>query len=74
MISVLFAGLIFWGGVGWAFDQLFGTRFLTPVGVLLGFAGSIYLIMMKYGRQGDLPGSPKADVPPSRTDDTEDKG
>ncbi|MBP2476783.1 F0F1-type ATP synthase assembly protein I [Crossiella equi] len=74
MISLLMAGFLVWGAAGWGLDKLLGTRFLTPAGVLLGFAGSIYLIIVKYGRPGDLTGSPKADVPPSRTDDTEDKG
>lgn len=74
VISVLFAGLIMWGGIGLGLDKLLETKFLTPIGALIGFGGSIYLIIVKYGRPGDLTGSPKADVPPSRTDDTEDKG
>lgn len=49
--GTLFAGIIAWGGVGLLVDWLLGFRWLfLPIGMVVGMAGSIYLVIRRYGR------------------------
>lgn len=48
--SVLVAGLIFYGGLGWLADSLFHTTFWLPVGIVLGMAAGVYLVIARQGR------------------------
>ncbi len=50
IISLLVAGPATWAAIGWLIDRVAGTSVFTPVGVVLGFVGSLYLVYMKYGR------------------------
>jgi hypothetical protein len=50
VLSTLIAGIAVWAGVGYGLDRLFDTEFLLPVGMLLGVASAIYLVVVKYGR------------------------
>jgi F0F1-type ATP synthase assembly protein I len=55
--STLIAGILAWGGLGYLADRLIGTpRVFTALGMVLGAAGGIYLVYVKYGR-GDGGGS-----------------
>jgi F0F1-type ATP synthase assembly protein I len=38
-----------WGGIGWLLDQWLHIRVLAPVGIILGMAVAIYLVVVKYG-------------------------
>ncbi|HEY3630025.1 MAG TPA: hypothetical protein VE074_11160 [Jatrophihabitantaceae bacterium] len=38
-----------WGGIGWLIDLWLHTWVGIVVGMLVGFAGAIYLIIRKYG-------------------------
>lgn len=49
VVGYLLAGPLLYGGIGWALDLWLGIGFLLPVGVLLGFALSLYLIWFRYG-------------------------
>ena len=49
VIGYLLAGPLLYGGIGWAADRWLGTGFLLPVGVVAGFALSLYLIWFRYG-------------------------
>lgn len=71
VVSTLLAGIVVWGLLGWCGDAVFNTEFLLPVGLLVGFAAGIYLVIVKYGHVGDgHTGSRQvADVP--RHNDTE---
>lgn len=55
-VSTLIGGFVFWGGVGWLLDHWWGTRFLTPIGVILGMALGIYAVVMRFGR-APVPGA-----------------
>lgn len=47
-VSTLIAGMVLWGGVGWLVDRWVGTfPALTAVGLILGMAGAIYLVIVK---------------------------
>lgn len=50
VLSYLIAGVLFYGGLGWVGDHYLGTGFLLPLGLVLGMAGSIYLIIKRYGQ------------------------
>lgn len=51
IFGYLISGLLFWGGVGWAGDHFLGTTYLTLVGLLVGAAGALYLIWLRFGRE-----------------------
>ena len=38
-----------WGGAGWLLDRWLDTKVFVPVGILLGMAVAIYLVVVKYG-------------------------
>ena len=51
MISTLLAGPIVWGGLGALVDHFAGThRVFLPLGVVLGFVTSIYIVYVRFGR------------------------
>jgi F0F1-type ATP synthase assembly protein I len=45
----MISGMAVWGGAGWLLDQWWDTRVFFPVGVLLGMAVAIYLVVARYG-------------------------
>lgn len=49
VLSYVLAGLIFYGGLGWLGDHFLNTRILLPLGLALGLALSIYMIIKRYG-------------------------
>ncbi len=49
ILSYLFAGIGLYGGLGWLADHFWHTSFLLPVGLILGMAVSIYVIIKRYG-------------------------
>ena len=55
IISLLVAGPVAWAGIGWLVDRVAGTSVGVPIGVVLGFVGSLYLVYMKYGREAPAP-------------------
>lgn len=59
IISTLLAGPIVWGGVGALIDNFANTsRVFLPLGVILGFITSFYIVYVRFGKttepeQGD---------------------
>ena len=51
LICTLVAGPAVWGAVGFGADRLAGTAFLTPVGVVVGFLTSLYIVYVKAVRE-----------------------
>jgi F0F1-type ATP synthase assembly protein I len=49
IIGTLIAGVLAWGFIGWLLDQWLGTRFLVAVGIIVGMAGAMYLIIKRHG-------------------------
>jgi hypothetical protein len=47
-LSFLLSGFLLFGGIGWGLDELFSTRWCTPVGLLAGGTASAYLIFVRY--------------------------
>ena len=52
----MISGMAVWGGVGWLLDQWWDTRVFFPVGVVLGMAAAIYLVVARYGASPPSPG------------------
>jgi ATP synthase protein I len=50
--ATLFGGILVWGSLGYLADRLLGinARFLTAVGIVLGAAGAIYLVYLRFGK------------------------
>ena len=49
VIGTLVAGVLAWGFIGWLLDRWLGTSYLVAVGIIVGMAGSLYLIVKRYG-------------------------
>lgn len=49
VLSYILAGLILYGGLGWLGDRHFNTSWLLPLGLILGMALSIYMVIKRYG-------------------------
>jgi len=52
IVAEMLAGLLLYGGLGWVGDHFLHTSFLLPVGLLLGFGLSIYMVFKRF-RGGD---------------------
>jgi len=51
--TTLVAGIAVWGGVGFLLDRLIWSRFvLTALGVVVGAAAGIYIVYLRFGRDG----------------------
>lgn len=54
IISTLLAGPIVWGAVGALVDNVVNTsRVFLPLGVILGFITSFYIVYVRFGRNSD---------------------
>lgn len=49
VMTTLIGGFAVWGGIGWLLDRWLETRFLTPVGLIVGMALGIYAVVARYG-------------------------
>ena len=58
VIGTLISGMAVWGGAGWLLDQWLDTRVFFPVGVILGMAAAIYLVVARFGGLPPSPGAP----------------
>lgn len=56
VIGTLISGMAVWGGVGWLLDHWLDTRVFFPVGIILGTAVAIYLVVARYGAAPPPPG------------------
>ncbi|MDO5501030.1 MAG: hypothetical protein Q4F67_15250 [Propionibacteriaceae bacterium] len=50
VLSYLMAGPLVYGALGWLGDYFFHTAFLLPVGIVVGTALSVILIIRRYGQ------------------------
>lgn len=47
VLATLIGGFVIWGGIGWLLDQWWGTKFLTPVGLVVGMGLGIYAVVAR---------------------------
>jgi ATP synthase protein I len=50
VVSLIAAGVAFWGGVGWLLSEWLGNRLFLMFGILLGASGALYLVWVRYGK------------------------
>jgi F0F1-type ATP synthase assembly protein I len=50
-LSYLIAGVLLYGGLGWVGDHYLGTRFLLPLGIVVGAGFGIYLVVKRFGAE-----------------------
>lgn len=51
IVSYLLSGLLVWGGIGWLVDLWLGKDgVFLPIGLLLGMAGAMYLVVVRINR------------------------
>lgn len=55
IVSLLLAGILAWGGIGWLVDRWLGTQFFLPFGILMGAAGAMYLVIRRFGSSDERP-------------------
>lgn len=51
ILSIMLAGLLAYGGLGWLLDRWLGTSWWLPIGLVLGVALGVYLVVVKFGKQ-----------------------
>ena len=52
--GTLLAGILVWGGIGYLLDRLADTgRLFMAIGMIVGVAGGIYIVYIRYGRNDD---------------------
>jgi ATP synthase protein I len=49
-VSLIAAGVAFWGGVGWLLSEWLDNRLFLMFGILLGAFGALYLVWVRYGK------------------------
>jgi F0F1-type ATP synthase assembly protein I len=54
----MLSGMAVWGGAGWLLDRWLDTRVFFPVGIILGMAVAVYVVVVKFG--GPPPPSERA--------------
>lgn len=64
VIGTLISGMAVWGGVGWLLDQWWDMRVFFPVGIILGMAVAIYLVVARYGAVPPVPGDQRSGKTP----------
>jgi len=49
IIGTMISGMAVWGGAGWLLDRWLDTKVFVPVGIILGMAVAIYVVVVRYG-------------------------
>jgi F0F1-type ATP synthase assembly protein I len=49
IVGTMLSGMAVWGGVGWLLDWWLDIKVFLPVGIILGMAVSIYMVVVRFG-------------------------
>jgi F0F1-type ATP synthase assembly protein I len=55
VLAYLISGVAVYGLLGWLGDRFLHTSFLLPIGIVLGAAAGIYVIIRRFGQLGAIP-------------------
>src|SRR5947209_18452822 len=55
IVGTMLSGMAVWGGAGWLLDLWLDIKVFAPVGIILGMAVSIYVVVVKYGGAPETP-------------------
>ena len=50
VLSYLISGVLVYGLLGWVGDHFLGTTFLLPVGIVVGAAFGVYVVIRRFGQ------------------------
>ena len=64
LISTLVGGPAVWGAIGYGADRLLDTAVFLPIGVVVGFVTSFYIVYVKTQEQAQ---TPSGDTRPAAT-------
>jgi F0F1-type ATP synthase assembly protein I len=64
IIGTMLSGMAVWGGAGWLLDWWLDIKVFLPVGIILGMAVSIYMVVVKYGGPPPSPEGPRTRTTP----------
>jgi F0F1-type ATP synthase assembly protein I len=57
IVGTLVSGILAIGGIGYLVDRLAGTEYVfTGIGFVIGAAGAIYIVYLRFGREQDADG------------------
>ena len=73
VLSYLISGVALYGALGWVGDRFLGTAFLLPVGIVLGAALGIFVIIRRFGRVEEAGTTGAATLPGRRGQSSTDK-
>jgi F0F1-type ATP synthase assembly protein I len=73
ILSYLISGVLLYGAIGWVGDHFLGTRFLLPVGIIIGAGLAIYMIIKRVGMLADGTHAATGVAPGRPEDGTEGK-
>ena len=62
LISTLVGGPAVWGGIGYGVDRLLDTSAFLPVGVVVGFVTSFYIVYVKTKPETAPPSGARTDT------------
>jgi hypothetical protein len=64
IIGTMLSGMAVWGGVGWLLDLWLDIKVLLPVGIILGMAVAIYMVVVRYGGAPPTSGEQRTSTTP----------
>ena len=68
--GTMLSGMAVWGGAGWLLDRWLDIKVFLPVGVILGMAVAIYVVVVRYGGADPTLGRrPKSTIPRGKPGD-----
>ncbi|VEI01992.1 Putative F0F1-ATPase subunit (ATPase_gene1) [Acidipropionibacterium jensenii] len=59
VLSYVLAGLLLYGGLGWLIGHWLHQNWIFPIGMILGLAASVYVIVKRYGSEIPVSGEKK---------------
>jgi len=70
VVGYLPAGIVIWGGLGKLLDNLLGTEYLTPVGLVFGSVLAMYLVYLYVVRRPEpVPEQQGVSMGPDRSEE-----
>lgn len=57
VLSYVLAGVLFYGGIGWLLSRWLHQTWIIPVGMVVGLAAAVYLIVKRYGSDAHATGA-----------------
>jgi F0F1-type ATP synthase assembly protein I len=54
VLAYLISGVAVYGVLGWLADRYLSTSFLLPIGIVLGAATGVYVIIRRFGQLGTM--------------------